>query len=504
MGFDNLLNAFAATASVGAVIYISLGIVIGFVFGVIPGLGGVIALALVLPFTYVMEPLHAIYLAGGIMGATSFGGSISAILLKVPGTAPNAATTFDGFPMAQAGRAGEAIGASATASTLGGLIGLVTLCAIIPFSKQIILAFGPGEQLLLAILAFAAIAAASGDRLLRAFISAGFGLLLATIGFDVITGDERFTFGNTYLWDGIPMVPALTGLFVLAQMFWLAGMHGRIDQTSDTVTHGFSGLKRGIKSTFGHWPVVLRGSLIGTVIGILPGVGGTVASLLAYSAAKSVSREPETFGTGNIVGVIAPESANNAKDGGSLVPTLAFGIPGSAESAVFLSILVLHGIEPGPLMLRDETTAIYGLIVAVTLSAIGASLLGLMLSRGLIVLTRIDTRLIVPFVIALALCGVYAIAEQFGDVLVAIVLGIVGFTFLRFRFPVLPMAVAIILGETAERSYHQVRLISDSNIAGFLLARPQSVILIVMIVGAILTPIVRRRLGRQTTSHGDE
>ena len=155
-------------------------------------------------------------------------------------------------------------------------------------------------------------------------------------------------------------------------------------------------------------------------------------------------------------------------------------------------------------MLRDETTAIYGLIVAVTLSAIGASLLGLMLSRGLIVLTRIDTRLIVPFVIALALCGVYAIAEQFGDVLVAIVLGIVGFTFLRFRFPVLPMAVAIILGETAERSYHQVRLISDSNIAGFLLARPQSVILIVMIVGVILTPIIRRRLGRQTTSHGDE
>ncbi len=295
----------------------------------------------------------------------------------------------------------------------------------------------------------------------------------------------------------------LTGLFVLAQMFWLAGTHGRIDRSSGAANQRVSGLKQGIRSTFGHWPVVLRGSFIGTAIGILPGVGGTVASLLAYSAAKSVSHEPESFGTGNIIGVIAPESANNAKDGGSLVPTLAFGIPGSAESAVFLSILVLHGIEPGPMMLRDETSAIYGLIVAVTLSAIGASLLGLILSRGLIVLTRIDTRLIVPFVIVLALCGVYAIAEQFGDVLVAVALGVIGFVFLTFRIPILPMAVALILGETAERSFHQVRLISDDDILGFLLARPQSVALLLMIAGVVLVPAVRRGLNTQTRPRND-
>ena len=382
MGFDHLLSAFAAAAAPEAALFVCLGIVIGFVFGVIPGLGGVIALALILPFTYVMEPLHAIYLAGGIMGATSFGGSVSAILLKVPGTAPNAATTFDGFPMPEQGRAGEAIGASAAASTLGGLIGLITLCAILPFSKHIILAFGPGEKLLLAILAFAAISSAAGGNMVRSLIAAAFGLLLASIGYEHIMGEVRFTMGNRYLWDGIPTVPALTGIFVLAPMFRLAMNQGGIDQSAEQTSRGLTGLGTGIIAAIRHWPVVLRGSAIGTGIGILPGVGGTVASLLAYSTAKSVSPEPETFGTGNIIGVIAPESANNAKDGGSLVPTLAFGIPGSAEAAIFLSILVLQGIEPGPLMLLHDVPVIYGLIVAVTISALARRCLALFFPAG--------------------------------------------------------------------------------------------------------------------------
>ena len=296
MGFDYLMTAFAEAAAPEAVLFICAGIIIGFTFGAIPGLGGVIALALILPFTYSMEPLQAIYLAGGIMGATSFGGSISAILLKVPGTAPNAATTYDGFPMAEQGRAGEALGASAAASTLGGLFGLITLCAIIPFSKTIILAFGPGELMLIAILAFVAIASATEGNAIRALIAAAFGLFLATIGYENITGETRFTFGSTYLWDGIPMVPALTGIFVLAPMFWLARVDGSIDRSVGSKNKRMSGLGAGIRSTLANWTVVLRGSVIGTIIGILPGVGGTVASLLAYATAKSVSSEPETFG----------------------------------------------------------------------------------------------------------------------------------------------------------------------------------------------------------------
>ena len=323
---------------------------------------------------------------------------------------------------------------------------------------------------------------------------------MATVGYENITGEERFTFDVTYLWDGIPTVPALTGIFVLAPMFWLASLQGGVDRTLGQTNRAMTGLGTGIRAVFKNWPVVLRGSAIGTFIGILPGVGGTVASLLAYSTAKSVSSEPETFGTGNVVGVIAPESANNAKDGGSLVPTLAFGIPGSAEAAIFLSILVLHGIEPGPLMLLHNVTEIYGLIVAVTVSAIGASLLGLILSRSLIHVTKVDTKLIVPIVVTLALCGVYAIAEKPGDICVAIALGVISFTMMRFKFPLLPMAVALILGEMAERTFHQTRMISDGNMLPFLFERPQAVVLIVLIALAMVLPFVRPALARNGKS----
>ncbi|WP_348721528.1 tripartite tricarboxylate transporter permease [uncultured Candidatus Puniceispirillum sp.] len=496
MGVDVVLQAFLGVLTSGSVMFVFIGVLLGLCFGMIPGLGGTTALALLIPITYSMESLDAMYLAGGVMGATSFGGSITAILLNTPGTAPNAATTFDGYPMAQQGRAGQAIGASATASAMGGLLGLFTLILFIPLAKEIVLLFGPVEFLLLTVLGLVAIAVSSRGKLLRGLIAGGFGLMFAFVGVDTISGATRFTLDTDYLWDGIPLVPTLTGLFAISQMIELALKGGSVVSSNTTIA-SISGIWQGAAAVFKHWTVMVRGSVIGTIIGAIPGLGGTVASFIAYTSTVQSSRDPSSFGKGNIVGVIAPESANNAKDGGSLVPTVAFGIPGSAETAVFLGILVLHGIEPGPSLLLQNEREIYGLIVALTLSAVGASVIGLLTARWLVRITFVNVNILVPLVVTISLTGVYVLQGKPGDVLLALIMGIFGYLMIRFDYPRLTLVIALVLGETAERSFHQSLLISDNNLVGLIMERPQAIILVLATLLTLLLPALRKR-GKKT------
>jgi putative tricarboxylic transport membrane protein len=497
MGVDVVLQAFLGVLTSGSVMFVFIGVLLGLCFGMIPGLGGTTALALLIPITFSMESLDAMYLAGGVMGATSFGGSITAILLNTPGTAPNAATTFDGYPMAQQGRAGQAIGASATASAMGGLLGLFTLILFIPLAKEIVLLFGPVEFLLLTVLGLVAIAVSSRGKLLRGLIAGGFGLMFAFVGVDTISGATRFTLDTDYLWDGIPLVPTLTGLFAISQMIELALKGGSVVSSNTTIA-SISGIWQGAAAVFKHWTVMVRGSVIGTIIGAIPGLGGTVASFIAYTSTVQSSRDPSSFGKGNIVGVIAPESANNAKDGGSLVPTVAFGIPGSAETAVFLGILVLHGIEPGPSLLLQNEREIYGLIVALTLSAVGASVIGLLTARWLVRITFVNVNILVPLVVTISLTGVYVLQGKPGDVLLALIMGIFGYLMIRFDYPRLTLVIALVLGETAERSFHQSLLISDQNLVGLIMDRPQAIILVLATLLTLMLPALRKRAKKPT------
>lgn len=494
MGFDALFGAVVEVASGGSFLYLLVGVVFGLCFGVIPGLGGTTALALLIPVTFGMDSLDAMYLAGGVMGATSFGGSITAILLNTPGTAPNAATTFDGYPLACQGKAGLAIGASAAASALGGLIGLFTLIIFIPLAKQIVLSFGPAEFFLLTVLGLSAIAVSVRGKLLRGLIAGTIGLCFAFVGSDAITGELRFTGGVNYLWDGIPLVPTLTGMFAISQMIELALKGGSVasKNVEPAGKMDISGVWQGVLSVFKHWDVLLRGSVIGTIIGAIPGLGGTVASFLAYSSTVQTDKDPESYGKGNIRGVIAPEAANNAKDGGSLIPTIAFGIPGSAETALFLGILVLHGIDPGPSILMHNEREIYGLIVAITAAAVGASLLGLIFSRFLILITKIDVGMVVPAVVAISLTGVYVLDGRMADVLLTVIMGVLGYLMIRFDYPRLTLVIALVLGETAEKSFHQVQLISDNHWMQFMLARPVSVLIILAIIVTFFLPVARK------------
>ncbi len=491
--FDLLLQAAAGLLSPGTLIFLLAGVLVGLVFGVIPGLGGTTALALLLPLTYGMEVTHAFAMAGGIMGAIAMGGSISAILLNAPGTGPSAATCIDGHPLAKQGRAANAIGAVATASPLGGLFGVLTLLLVLPVARDIVLLFGPPEFFLVAVFGIVTVAISSAKNLLRGLIAGGIGLMLSFVGYDTVHGGVRYTFGSDYLWDGIPLIPSLVGLFGMAEMIRLSIEGGTV--AADAKTVKLDGVWSGVRATLRNWQVVIRGSITGTLIGAIPGVGGTVATFIAYSTTKKADRDPDSFGTGRIEGIIAPESANNAKDSGALLPTLAFGIPGSAEMAVFLGILMLHGMQPGPTIFADHQDKIYGLILALTLSAVLASFVGITFVRWLAAITLIKGQILAPVVIAVSLVGVYAINLTPGDVVLAAVIGVLGYLMLRFDYPRLPLVIALILGETAERGFQQSMMIGNGDLSIFVHSIT-SIILVVLILLSLswsFVPMLRKR-----------
>ena len=483
--------------------FLALGMAIGLVFGAIPGLGGSTALALLMPLTYGLEPFTALALSGGVMGAVPMGGSITAILLNAPGTAPNAATCIDGYPLAQQGKAGLAIGAAASANSLGGIVGTISVLAVLPIAKELVLLFGPPEFFLLAILGLVVVATTSRGKMLRGLITGGFGLMVAFVGYNNVTGDVRFTYGVQYLWDGVRLVPALIGLFAVAEMINLMVKGGAVARDAGTVK--ITRMMSGVMETFRHPGTVLRGSLVGTVVGAIPGVGGVVASFLSYSLTVQSSKDPDSFGKGNIEGVIAPEAAINAKDGSALIPTLAFGIPGGAEMAVFLGILVLHGLQPGPLMLIQNQTEIYGLVWALTASCILASCIGLLLVRPLAMVTLVRSEILAPVVICIALVGSFAIDGQIGNVVITAVFGVLGYLMLRFDYPRLTVVVALVLGGTAERSFHQAMMMDNGNWSIFV-DRWVSALLVAVIVILLGSPALRvliRRLRTQELPAGE-
>ncbi|MDC0033113.1 tripartite tricarboxylate transporter permease [Alphaproteobacteria bacterium] len=488
--------------SVQSLIYLVTGTCIGLLFGAIPGLGGTTALALIIPLTFGMELANAIMLMGGSMAATSTGGSISAILLNRPGNSLNAATTFDGFPLAQQGRAGVAIGAGATSSAMGGLIGVFTLILVIPIAKAIVSLFGPPELFLLAVFGLCAIAVSTGDRLLQALIAAVFGLVCAFVGFDYVAGIIRYTYGVDVPYDGIKLVPALIGLFAISQMIDLVVKGGSI-AGAETLNVKIRGVSEGIKAVFCHWTTMLASSGIGTFIGAVPGVGGTVAAFLSYSTQVQRDDNPDVpYGKGNIKGVIAPESAINAKERGSLIPTLAFGIPGSAETAVFLGAMILHGLEPSPTLLQEHTDEIYTLILSLTIACVVATLIVLVLARPMAYLTLVDAHVLAPMVTIAALVGAYALHGEFGDVIVALVFAIIGYLMIRFQYPRIAFTVAIVLGEITERSFSQAMGVSDDSWGVFVTGAP-AISLLCLIALTLMVPSVRTWLLRRKHRAGD-
>jgi putative tricarboxylic transport membrane protein len=473
-----------------------LGTLIGMFFGILPGVSGITAMALLIPLTFSWDLVPTILLFGSIYGGGTYCGSITAILVNIPGTAPNAATCLDGYPMAQKGDAKTALGASASASALGAAFGVIVLVAMLPVMRATVLAFGPAEFFMLAILGLAVIAVVSEGNMIKGLAAGGIGLLLAFFGRDPVTGTLRFTFGTLYLHDGIRLIPLFLGIFAVTEMISLAASRRKTISGMERVEQLTGNLWKGIFSIFRHFGLFIRSSIIGTIIGMIPGIGGTVASFVAYGHAVQSSKDSSQFGKGDIRGVIAPEACNDAKDGGSLVPVLAFGIPGSEGAALVMVALILHGLIPGRELMTQNLHLAFLLIWALFISNQLTSIIGVMIINQVVRATVIRTQLLVPFIFVLAVIGAYAERKAIGDVLLTFIFGVLGYLMKKNEYPRVSLVIALILGELFEVNFRQAMRLHEFGRLNFL-ERPIFLALVVLTILSLLYPFYRAWRGRR-------
>lgn len=434
-------------------------VVLGVVVGALPGLSSSMALALLLPFTIGLGPVLSICMMAALYCAGTFGGSITAILINAPGAPPAVATAFDGYPLAQRGEAGRALGMAAVSSVIGGLFSLVVFIFATPLLAKIALSFRPQEYFALTLFGLSMLASISGKSALRNLISGGLGVLTSTVGIALVTGIERFTFGIPSLYEGIDFVPVLIGIFAISEML-------NQSQLADVTLARIKSvaLKLPSREDFRRcWGTIARSSVIGTIVGVLPAEGTTVAAIMGYNEAKRWSKNKDEFGKGAIEGVAGPEAANNAGTGGAMVPTLALGIPGSGTTAIILAALMMHGMRPGPFLMTETPEFLYAIFVAMFIANIGFLVVGLAGVKVFSLITLVPRTFLWPSVFILALIGAYAYRQTPLDVWVMLISGIVGFFALRVGFGPAPYVMGLVLGGLLEKSWSQSMIIFNGD-----------------------------------------
>lgn len=485
---DIFLQTLDIMMNLRGILILLSGTVIGMIFGAIPGLSGVTAMVVLIPMTFGMDPVTAMLLLGAAYGAATYGGAVPAILINTPGEPPNAATVLDGFPMSQQGKSGTALGAAATASTLGGFIGLIVTFCFIPVMAKFVMAFSYPEFFMMTFFGLSIIAILGEGTLLKGLVAGGFGILLSCVGYDPMTSELRYTFGIQYLWDGIEVVPALFGLLAIGEVMDLLVKKKPIADIKRSKAAN-SGVWSGIKATLKQLFLVARCSGIGTIIGAIPGVGGTVAGFISYMHAKQTCRDNDNFGNGDVRGVIASEAANDAKEGGALLPTLAFGIPGSSGMAVFLGALTLHGIDTGQDIFLVNMDVVYMLLLSMLGCHIVAAMIGLSLADKMALLTKIRPVLFAPVLFLVCLIGSFALRNSIGDVMVTMIFGFLGYEMRKFGFSRIALILGLLLGNMAELSFRQT-LMTEAGVTAFF-TRPISVILFILIVLSVFLPFFK-------------
>jgi putative tricarboxylic transport membrane protein len=439
---------------------LAVALVLGMATSVLPGIGTVLTISLLIGFTFTMDPYVGVMFLVVLIGAGGFSGAITSILINVPGEAQNAATLLDGYPMSRQGRAGEAIGAAAVASALGAAAGVGVLIAFIPLMRPLILAFGPSELFALTLAGIAMIAVLSKGSAGKGLAAGMIGMLLGFIGTPQAFGGQRFTFGVPQLFDGVPLVPLIIGLFAFPEVYNLLQKNRPISTTGRLVP---GGLRRGAVSVLRNPITLLRSSLIGTAVGIVPGVGGSVAPWIAYSVEKQASDDPDSFGKGNVLGVIAPEASNDSKDGGAMMPLLAFGIPGSLAWTLVLSSFSFHGILPGQRLFQNNMDLVWLMILALLFANFGSSIIGLALANFFIRVTLIPPVVLAPIVLVLAVIGSFASYRAIFAVGVTLVIGFIAIGMDRAGYPRPPVLIAFVLFPMVERYFHQSLQISRGS-----------------------------------------
>lgn len=467
---------------------ILIGVTVGMFIGAMPGLSATMAIALLLPLTYSFPPETGLAMLASLYLSAMYGGSIAAILLRTPGTPAAAATVLDGYPMAQKGEAGKALGLSLTASLIGGVISAIVLLTVAPLLGSLVLNFGPVEIFAIAVLGITIIGSLSQGSTILGLMSGAIGLLLGMVGMDLTTGTPRFSFGYLELFGGINFTVALIGLFSIPQAVRLI-MQGNTNKSARVSSVTGRMLPTG-REFLNMLPNSLRSSVIGVFVGLIPGTGGDTASWFAYNEAKRFARNKAEFGTGCSAGVVAPEAANNAVVGGALIPTIALGIPGSASTAVLLGGLMVHGILPGPSLMTDYGDVTYTLLWAVLFANVALFLVGLLFTRACVAVTKIPNRVVGPVIVVLSVIGAYAINNSVFDIGLMIAFGMLGLAFDSFRIPTPPLVIGLILGPILDTTLQQSLLIGGGEWSVFI-ANPISATLLAIAALSILqaTPL---------------
>ncbi|MEO6362232.1 MAG: tripartite tricarboxylate transporter permease [Caldimonas sp.] len=461
------------------------GVVIGILIGALPGVGPPSGVALLLPLTFGMDPTSGIIMLAALYAGTMYGGTITSVLINTPGESASVVTCIDGHQMALQGRAGPALGIAAIGSFIAGTVGVVLLMLVSPALARWSLAFGPPETFALLLLGLTTVTLLTGDSALKGYISMVFGLMIAVVGFDIVSGDPRFAFGVPELMDGIDFLPVAIGLFGIGEVLVGAEM-----ASGNAVVHARFGLRDVMPSAQdwvrSRWAIV-RGTTMGFLVGILPGAGPTVATFLSYAVEKKVSRHPEEFGHGAIEGVAGPESANNAAATGAMVPMLTLGIPGSATTAIMMGGLMMWGLRPGPLLFEKNPQFVWGLIASQYI----ANVMLLVLSTAFIPLfvraLRVPYGILMPMIIVFCVTGAYSLKNSVFDVGQMLVFGVIGYAMKKLGYSPAALVLALVLGPLAERALRQSLIISDSG-AGIFFMRPISAVLMVAAFAAILVP----------------
>ena len=466
--------------------FLCAGVMIGLGIGVIPGLGGIVGMALLLPFTFTMDAYSAFAFLLGMGAVTTTSDTIPAVLFGVPGTTGSAATILDGHPMAKKGQAGRAFGAAYSASLIGGVLGALLLAISIPILRPVILYLGSPELLAFSVLGLSMVAVLSGGSPLRGLAIASFGLLLAMIGSAPQTGDLRWTLDTLYLWDGLHLVPVTLGLFALPELADMAIARRSIAGGARVDVR--SGQWQGIKDTFRHKWLVLRVALIGAGLGAIPGIGAAVVDWIAYGhAARTEKGASETFGKGDVRGVIASEGASNAKEGGALVPTIAFGVPGSASMAILLGAFLIHGLVPGPSMLSTHLDVTYAIVWSVALANILGAGVCFLFSNQFAKIATIRQPIIMPLILTVIFIGAFQGSRPWGDFYTLIAFGLLGWTMKRFEWPRPPLILGVVLGGIVERYL----FISTMRYEWEWLTRPIVMVAFALAIVGILRPFAR-------------
>jgi putative tricarboxylic transport membrane protein len=494
MGIDFSVfgSVISELASLDVMLMLFFGVIGGIFLGSLPGLSATMGIALLIPITFGMEPVAALVLLSAIYTSAIYGGSITAILIHTPGTPSSAATAMDGYQMTLRGQGLKALGTSTVCSVIGGVVSAIALLILAPPLAEVSLKFSAPEYFLMAVFGLTIISSLSAGAMIKGLAGGLFGLMVGLVGVDIMTAFPRFTFNITELENGISLIPAMIGLFSISQVLIQAeALHSPTTREAVPVE-----LKGNIfpdrKDWRKIWPTVSKSSVIGLLVGILPGAGGDVASWVAYNEAKRASKTPEDFGKGEIEGLAAAETANNAVTGGAMIPLLTLGIPGSAATAVMLGGLYIHGLKPGHELFTQNANIIYAVIIGLVLANILMGIFGLTMAKQVVKVASIPFSILAPIIIVLSVVGSYAINNNMFDVYVMAAFGLIGYLMRKTSFSTAAVVIAMILGSMAEIGYRQSIVMSKGDILSFYFSRPISLILMMLIILALLTPLLQK------------